>query len=99
MSCVARKKLSGSPGTERKAAAPGLRRRGSIGPKDSIRQDRAILLESTDLSVDQVAADAGFGTAQSMRQHLQTALGVTPTNYRRTFRTGSRTDARATSGT
>ncbi|MDX2545185.1 GlxA family transcriptional regulator [Streptomyces sp. WI04-05B] len=44
------------------------------------------LLESTDLSVDQVARDAGFGTAQSMRQHLQTALGVTPTSYRRTFR-------------
>ncbi|MFI9822873.1 GlxA family transcriptional regulator [Streptomyces sp. NPDC052013] len=44
------------------------------------------LLESTDLSVDQVARDAGFGTAQSMRQHLQTALGVTPTAYRRTFR-------------
>ncbi|MFI1165833.1 GlxA family transcriptional regulator [Streptomyces sp. NPDC020801] len=47
------------------------------------------LLESTDLSVDQVARDAGFGTAQSMRQHLQTALGVTPTAYRRTFRVGS----------
>jgi transcriptional regulator GlxA family with amidase domain len=47
------------------------------------------LLESTDLSVDQVAHDAGFGTAQSMRQHLQTALGVTPTAYRRTFRAGS----------
>ncbi|WP_371670719.1 helix-turn-helix domain-containing protein [Streptomyces sp. NBC_00289] len=46
------------------------------------------LLESTDLSVDQIARDAGFGTAQSMRQHLQTALGVTPTAYRRTFRTG-----------
>lgn len=46
------------------------------------------LLESTDLSVDQVARDAGFGTAQSMRQHLQAALGVTPTTYRRTFRTG-----------
>ncbi|MCF3125583.1 helix-turn-helix domain-containing protein [Streptomyces arenae] len=44
------------------------------------------LLESTDLSVDQVARDAGFGTAQSMRQHLQMALGVTPTAYRRTFR-------------
>ncbi|GGT24558.1 GlxA family transcriptional regulator [Streptomyces chromofuscus] len=44
------------------------------------------LLESTDLSVDQVAHDAGFGTAQSMRQHLQAALGVTPTAYRRTFR-------------
>jgi transcriptional regulator GlxA family with amidase domain len=46
------------------------------------------LLESTDLSVDRVARDAGFGTAQSMRQHLQTALGVTPTAYRRTFRAG-----------
>ncbi|WP_405735504.1 helix-turn-helix domain-containing protein [Streptomyces sp. NBC_00028] len=46
------------------------------------------LLESSDLSVDQVARDAGFGTAQSMRQHLQQALGVTPTSYRRTFRAG-----------
>ncbi|MFJ3230993.1 GlxA family transcriptional regulator [Streptomyces sp. NPDC086787] len=45
------------------------------------------LLESTDLSMDRVARDAGFGTAQSMRQHVQTALGVTPTAYRRTFRT------------
>ncbi|NBE56302.1 GlxA family transcriptional regulator [Streptomyces boluensis] len=44
------------------------------------------LLESTGLSMDQVARDAGFGTAQSMRQHLQVALGVTPTAYRRTFR-------------
>ncbi|MGW1006147.1 GlxA family transcriptional regulator [Streptomyces sp. NPDC002520] len=46
------------------------------------------LLESTDLSVDRIARDAGFGTPQSMRQHLQQALGVTPTAYRRTFRTG-----------
>ncbi|MFF2513554.1 GlxA family transcriptional regulator [Streptomyces sp. NPDC058086] len=45
------------------------------------------LLETSDLSIDQVARDAGFGTAQSMRQHLQAALGVTPTAYRRTFRT------------
>ncbi|WP_338684095.1 GlxA family transcriptional regulator [Streptomyces acidiscabies] len=44
------------------------------------------LLESTDLSIDRIAHDAGFGTAQSMRQHLQTALGVTPSAYRRTFR-------------
>ncbi|MFJ8585807.1 GlxA family transcriptional regulator [Streptomyces sp. NPDC093595] len=44
------------------------------------------LLESTGLSMDRVAAEAGFGTAQSMRQHLQAALGVPPTVYRRTFR-------------
>ncbi|MEU7279100.1 helix-turn-helix domain-containing protein [Streptomyces sp. NPDC045431] len=46
------------------------------------------LLESTDLSIDQVATDSGFGTAQSLRQHFQAALGVPPTVYRRTFRTG-----------
>ncbi|WP_327729113.1 helix-turn-helix domain-containing protein [Streptomyces sp. NBC_00487] len=49
------------------------------------------LLESTDLTIDQIAHDAGFGTAQSMRQHLQGALGVTPTAYRRTFRTAGAT--------
>lgn len=44
------------------------------------------LLESTDLSIDQVARDAGFGTATSLRQHLQAMLGVSPSAYRRTFR-------------
>ncbi|MEU9876489.1 GlxA family transcriptional regulator [Streptomyces phaeochromogenes] len=44
------------------------------------------LLESTDLSIDQIAHTSGFGTPQSMRQHLQSTLGVTPTTYRRTFR-------------
>ncbi|MFD0373014.1 GlxA family transcriptional regulator [Streptomyces sp. NPDC059071] len=47
------------------------------------------LLESTDLPVDQIAHDAGFGTAQSLRTHLQAAIGVTPTAYRRTFRAAS----------
>ncbi|MEU3702347.1 helix-turn-helix domain-containing protein [Streptomyces anulatus] len=49
------------------------------------------LLESTDLSIDQVARDAGFGTATSLRQHLQAALGVPPTAYRRTFRSSADT--------
>ncbi|MFK8910899.1 GlxA family transcriptional regulator [Streptomyces sp. YS-3] len=44
------------------------------------------LLESSDLSVDRIARAAGFGTATSLRQHLQAALGVPPTVYRRTFR-------------
>jgi transcriptional regulator GlxA family with amidase domain len=51
------------------------------------RVDRARqLLEETDLSVDRVAADAGFGTAASLRQHLHAALGVSPSAYRATFR-------------
>ncbi|MFE1432119.1 GlxA family transcriptional regulator [Streptomyces griseoaurantiacus] len=67
------------------------------------RVERArYLLESSDLSIDQVARDAGFGTAQSMRQHLQAVLGVTPTAYRRTFRAGGAegaAEARGTVGT
>jgi transcriptional regulator GlxA family with amidase domain len=45
------------------------------------------LLESTDLGVDRIAREAGFGTGASMRQHLQSSLGVSPTVYRRTFQT------------
>jgi transcriptional regulator GlxA family with amidase domain len=44
------------------------------------------LLETTDLPVDRVAADAGFGTAASLRQHLHTAIGVSPGRYRRMYR-------------
>ncbi|MCP2164245.1 GlxA family transcriptional regulator [Goodfellowiella coeruleoviolacea] len=44
------------------------------------------LLEETDLSVDRIARDAGFGTATSLRQHLQAAIGVSPSAYRATFR-------------
>ncbi|MDN5861698.1 MAG: helix-turn-helix domain-containing protein [Pseudonocardia sp.] len=44
------------------------------------------LLEQTDLPIDRVAVDAGFGTAASLRGHLHTALGVPPNTYRATFR-------------
>jgi transcriptional regulator GlxA family with amidase domain len=49
------------------------------------------LLESTGLSVEQVAHRAGFGTGASLRQHLQAAFGVSPTAYRRTFQATART--------
>ena len=50
-----------------------------------------VLLETTDLGVDQVARRAGFGTAAALRQQFHQAIGVSPTAYRRTFRapTGS----------
>jgi transcriptional regulator GlxA family with amidase domain len=44
------------------------------------------LLESTDAPVERVAAEAGFGTAASLRQHLHATIGVPPLAYRRTFR-------------
>ncbi|GAA0338243.1 helix-turn-helix domain-containing protein [Actinoallomurus spadix] len=43
------------------------------------------LLETTDLPVDQIARQAGFGTAVSLRQHLHATIGVSPLAYRRTF--------------
>ncbi|MGY0019503.1 GlxA family transcriptional regulator [Streptomyces sp. cg35] len=44
------------------------------------------LLETTDLPVDRIAAEVGFATGTSLRQHLQAAIGVSPRSYRRTFR-------------
>ena len=44
------------------------------------------LLENTDLPIDRVAAEAGFGTAASLRQQLHTTVGVSPRSYRVTFR-------------
>ncbi|MFF1705400.1 GlxA family transcriptional regulator [Streptomyces sp. NPDC058252] len=43
------------------------------------------LLESSELSVDQIAGQVGFATGTSLRQHLHAAIGVSPQAYRRTF--------------
>ncbi len=56
------------------------------------------LLESTDASVDRVAADAGFGTPASLRQHLRAAIGVAPNAYRRSYRGGAVAGAGAGAG-
>lgn len=44
------------------------------------------LLEVSDLPVDRIAAEVGFGSGTLLRKHLQDSLGITPTSYRRTFR-------------
>lgn len=44
------------------------------------------LLESSQLSVEQVADRAGFGTSANLRKHLARHLGTTPRAYRSTFR-------------
>ena len=45
------------------------------------------LLETTDKPIEAVAADAGFGSAVSLRQHFAAALRTSPTAYRRQFST------------
>ncbi|AXH35371.1 helix-turn-helix domain-containing protein [Humibacter sp. BT305] len=43
------------------------------------------LLEQSDLPLDAVAAESGFGTAAVMRHHFARTLATTPAAYRRTF--------------
>jgi transcriptional regulator GlxA family with amidase domain len=44
------------------------------------------LLETTQDSVEAIAAATGMGTATTLRRHFNRALGVPPDAYRRTFR-------------
>ncbi|GAA2789731.1 DJ-1/PfpI family protein [Kitasatospora paracochleata] len=46
------------------------------------------LLERSERSVEQIAADVGLGTGANLRLHFQHILGTTPTEYRRTFTRG-----------
>jgi transcriptional regulator GlxA family with amidase domain len=70
-----------------------FRQETGVSPQRWLTQQRVALarqlLESTDTPVERVAADAGFGTTASLRQHLHAAIGVAPLAYRRTFRGAS----------
>jgi transcriptional regulator GlxA family with amidase domain len=48
------------------------------------------MLETTDLAVERVATEAGFGSAAVMRQHFGEIVGTTPLAYRRAFCRASR---------
>ena len=47
------------------------------------------LLESTRLSVDQIADQVGLGTGANLRLHFRRIVDVTPTEYRATFSGGA----------
>ena len=46
------------------------------------------LLETTDRSIENIAARCGFGSAVTLRQNFRSAFAVTPTAYRRQFAVG-----------
>lgn len=48
------------------------------------------LLEETDLGMDAVADRAGFGSAALLRHHFRQVVGVSPADYRSTFRCNER---------
>jgi AraC family transcriptional activator FtrA len=58
-------------------------------PGDWITQQRLgrakELLERSSLTIDQVAARSGLGTAMTMRHHFRKQIGVSPTEYRKRF--------------
>lgn len=62
----------------------------AMSPKQWITQQRVdharTLLETSDLPVENIAHEAGFGSATLLRLHLREAIGVSPQTYRRTFR-------------
>jgi transcriptional regulator GlxA family with amidase domain len=46
------------------------------------------LLETTELSIEQIAAQTGFSTSTNLRRHFSAQLGTSPRAYRTTFRAG-----------
>lgn len=61
-----------------------------LTPKQWLLTQRVLharrLLERTDLDIEAVATEAGFGSAASLRIHFQRATSTCPTAYRATFR-------------
>ena len=43
------------------------------------------LLETTDLSIERITSEVGFGTTLALRQQFAAQLGTSPSNYRRNF--------------
>ena len=43
------------------------------------------LLETTDMPIERIVCEVGFGTPLSLRQQFAAQLGITPSDYRRTF--------------
>ncbi|GAA3565557.1 helix-turn-helix domain-containing protein [Nonomuraea rosea] len=81
--------LAGHAGMSRRTFTRHFRQEVGMSPGQWLTQQRIALarhlLEASDLPVDRIADRAGFGTAASLRQHLQAAMGISPHTYRRTF--------------
>jgi AraC family transcriptional activator FtrA len=60
-----------------------------MAPGDWMRRQRMEhakeLLERSSLTIDQVAAQSGLGTAMTMRHHFRRRIGLSPVEYRRRF--------------
>lgn len=55
-------------------------------------QEAKLLLESTNLPVERIAVDVGFGSVQALRHHFRSQLDLSPREYRSAFRLRTLTD-------
>lgn len=76
--------------TSRRSLERHLRSRLGVSPHEWIDEQRVItacrLLESSDDSIEAIATQAGYGSAQSLRSAMRRRRSMTPTSYRRSFR-------------
>jgi transcriptional regulator GlxA family with amidase domain len=60
-----------------------------MAPRRWLTQQRLVrareLLETTELSIEEIATAVGYATATSLRNHLSSRIGLLPAAYRRTF--------------
>jgi predicted nucleic acid-binding protein len=76
------------PEADSEAAGRLLTGRRKLLAPDLIRIEVAAaeaLLERTERPVEQIAAEVGFGNAQTLRHHFTRVRGVSPAQYRKTF--------------
>lgn len=52
------------------------------------------LLETTDMPIEWVATEVGFGTSLSLRKHFASEVHTSPSSYRRAFRDGKHSRAK-----
>ncbi|CAO5227668.1 GlxA family transcriptional regulator [Frankia sp. AgKG'84/4] len=83
--------LAAHAGMSRRTFTRRFRAEVGLSPGEWLVRERVDLarhlLEHTDLPVDRIAGRCGFGTAAALRQQMREALAISPSDYRRTFRT------------
>lgn len=82
--------LASLTGSSRRSLERAMSERLGTTPKAWISEQRVAvacrLLETTELSIDEVAAAAGYGSTPTLRRALDTHRDTTPTAYRSMFR-------------
>ena len=81
--------MAGVAAMSRRTFDRQFRQSTGISPKQWLINQRIAagkeLLETTALSVEEIATRIGFGTAMTLRHHFRGQVGVSPTRYRESF--------------